>query len=514
MKQKWLISWVGEADLRASEGSLPNGGTGPIAGALLDVSAPKFDKIHLLTNYDFDRTVKFCAWLEQRCSYPSSKVHPYHVELNSPIDYDEVYAATTKELHAAGLPSEDRELTFHLSPGTPTMAVIWVTLARTQFPAQLIQTARDRGVLPVTFHFDLANAFLPGFLQSRDDRNERLAKRIIDAPDPAFGRILYRSEKVGHEIDLARRYAAFPSLPILILGETGTGKEWFARAVHDSSARKAKKFEAVNCGAIPKELANSQLFGHTKGSFTGATANHKGVFEIANGGTLFLDEVGELPLDAQVRLLRVLQEGEVMPVGATNVVKVDVRIVAATHRNLEKEVSEGTFREDLFYRLAGGILRLPPLRERDGDLDLLVDKFLDDLNERAQNAPDIQRKTISPEARIAIAGHSWPGNIRELQSTLLRASVQAHGDTITAGDIDKAILKRSASETQILDRPFASDFSLQDVLDEVSRHYIRKAFQLSRGRKKRAAQYLGIKHFQTLDNRVESLGMNIDDLTS
>ena len=513
MTKKWLISWVGGTDLKASQGKLPGGLLGPIASALMDKNLGKFDKVHLLTNYDYEESKVYCEWLETQCGYTDSQVDLYPVELSSPIEYDEIYAAVCKELTAARLPSVDIDLTIHLSPGTPAMVTVWVALSRTRFPAKLIQTSSKQfGTLPVNFHFDLTNAFLPEFLQREGQRIAELHRRIVDQQDPAFRKILYRSEKVREQVELARRYAAYPKTPVLIFGETGTGKELFARAVHDSSPRAKGPYKAINCGAIVRELANSELFGHKKGAFTGANVERKGLFELADGGTVFLDEIGELPLDSQVRLLRTLSnEGEITPVGSTDPIKVDVRIVAATHRDLEKEVAEGRFRQDLFFRLAGGILRLPPLRERDGDLALLVDQLMTAHNDDAKLRPGAQQKKLSPEARNVITTHTWPGNIRELQSTLLRAAVWAQTELITASDMQAAILKLGNSASEVLDRSFTQGFVLQDVLDEVSRHYIHRAFKAGQGRKSKAAKYLGFDSYQTLDNWRERLGMFNED---
>lgn len=512
MTKKWLISWVGGTDLLAGKGELKDGQLGPLASALIDKTAGEFDRVYLLTNYNFAETQAYCRWMEQTCGYADSKVDLYEVELSSPIAYDEIYAGVCKELKAAHLPSDDIELTFHLSPGTPAMATVWIALSRTRFPAKLIQTSpKQTGGLPVNFQFDLTNAFLPEFFQRDEERVEHLQRRIADQKDPAFKDVLHASERVSQQIDLARRYAIYPNTPVLIFGETGTGKELFARAVHDSSPRADKTFVVVNCGAIPRELANAELFGYKKGAFTGASENRKGYFEVADGGTLFLDEIGELPLDSQVRLLRVLQEREVTPVGSTTPIKVDVRIVAATHRLLERDVADGKFREDLFFRLAGGILRLPPLREREGDLDMLVDHFMNIHNEDAVKRTGTQQKKLSPEARNVIAGHTWPGNIRELQSTLLRAAVWSQSELITERDMQAAILKLGNSENQVLERPVTQGFSLQEVLDEVSRHYIEKAFRVGKGRKSKAAKLLGFDNYQTLDNWTKKLGLSFDD---
>ena len=193
---------------------------------------------------------------------------------------------------------------------------------------------------------------------------------------PEFNDIIHRSEVMQRVILKARRIAP-RSIPVLIEGESGTGKELFARAIHDASPRKEKPFVAINCGAIPAELVESELFGHEKGAFTGANTARAGHFEAAHQGTIFLDEIGELPKGMQVKLLRTVQEGEVKRIGATQARKVDIRIIAATNRNLIDEVAAGNFREDLFYRLAVAVIKLPPLRERAGDVSLLIDHFLD-----------------------------------------------------------------------------------------------------------------------------------------
>ena len=220
--------------------------------------------------------------------------------------------------------------------------------------------------------------------------------------------------------------AAASAIPVLIEGESGVGKELIARAIHGSSERRAKPFVAVNCGAIPENLVESILFGHEKGAFTGATERHTGKFVEATGGTLFLDEVGELPPAAQVKLLRAIQEGEVEPVGAKKPVKVDVRLVSATNRNLIADVKHGRFREDLFYRLHVFPIAVPPLRERAEDIPELARHFL--ARFAAEEGKRI--RAVSAEALALLAQHRWPGNVRQLENAVFRAVVLAEGDTI------------------------------------------------------------------------------------
>ena len=503
--QSWLISWVGNADHEAAEGKRANE-LGPIASALR-LHQPVFDRIVLLTNYDYERTRRYTGWLEAITGCVGTDL--FRVDLSSPIDYASVYAEVAAQLKQLGLPRNDVELTFHLSPGTPAMAAIWIILAKTRFPARLIQTSKEKGLERVDFFFDLANEFLPEFLQRGSERIDRLS-RNEPKPAPEFGKIIHGSGVMREQVHLANKVAAY-EVPVLILGETGTGKELFAEAIHRASARQAKPFVAINCGAIPNDMANSELFGHKKGAFTGAVADRAGHFREAEGGILFLDEIGDLPLYAQVRLLRVLQQKEITPLGTSTPIKVNVRVIAATHRDLARDVAAGRFREDLFHRLAVGILRLPPLREREGDLDLLLDYLLAKINADGAERPEAQYKELSPGARMLLHSHRWPGNIRELYHTLLRAVIWSGSGLIEESDIRRSLLVETGHNADVLARPFTSGFDLQALLDEVSRHYFRRAFEQSGNRKKRAAELLGFTHYQTFGNRAEKLGFSFDD---
>lgn len=500
--KKWLVSWIGAADLRPSEGDTEHG-PGPIATAL--AGSVRYDRVCLLTNYEYERSARYCKWLEGTLKYKGDQVDLQEIKLISPINYASIYTEVSRHLKDLRLPSEDVDLTFHLSPGTPAMASIWIMLAKTRFPANLIQTSPQHGLESVDFPFDLASDFLPEFLQRSGERINRLAEGPQDK-FPHFSKILHRSKSIAGQIQLAQRFAVH-DVPVLILGETGTGKELFAEAIRNASDRSNKPFIAVNCGAIPPELANSELFGHLKGAFTGATTNRKGHFQEANGGTLFLDEVGDLPLDTQVRLLRVLQAQEVMPMGASNPVPVNVRVIAATHRDLSKDVSEGKFREDLFHRLAVGVLRLPPLRERDGDVDLLIDKFLEKINADSRGKPEAIDKKFSVDAKNILTSYPWPGNIRELYHTILRAYIWASGAEICKDEVDGALLGTHQNTDNVMSRPFTNDFKLQSLLDDVSRKYITKALTYSGQKKAQAAELLGFANYQTLDNWIKRLGM-------
>ena len=246
--------------------------------------------------------------------------------------------------------------------------------------------------------------------------------------------IVARSSAMEELLDRARRVAESDA-SILIQSESGTGKELIARAVHSASARRAKPFVAVNCSAIPEQLLESELFGHVKGSFTGATANREGLFQAAQGGTLFLDEIGDMPLSFQVKLLRALQEKEIRPVGDTRSVPVDVRIISATHHNLEQAVQQGDFREDLYYRLNVVMLELPPLRERREDIPLLANHFLKQVARRSNQKP----KSFAPEAMQLLVSAPWPGNVRQLLNVVEQTHVLSNGPIIPAAQVQKAL---------------------------------------------------------------------------
>jgi DNA-binding NtrC family response regulator len=372
----------------------------------------------------------------------------------------------------------------------------------------LIQTAPDGSVLDIPFLADITSDFLPEFLQRSTERIERLSVGPADA-GPEFQKILYRCTAMASQVALARKAAAY-DVPVLILGETGTGKELFAQAIHAASSRARGAFIPVNCGAISPELANSELFGHVKGAFTDAKAARKGHFVEASGGTLFLDEIGDLPLDTQVRLLRVLQAREVTPVGSSTPVPVDVRIIAATHRDLAADVAAGRFREDLFHRLAVGILRLPALRERDDDLELLIDAFLAQINADAQGKPEAQEKELCTGAKKVLLSHTWPGNVRELYHTLLRAAIWSQGKVISGEEAQAAIIQIHSPQEAILGRPLTQGFDLQTLLDDVSRDYIVRALKQTGSRKTAAAKLLGFANHQTFGNWVDRLGVEVD----
>ena len=286
--------------------------------------------------------------------------------------------------------------------------------------------------------------------------------------------------------------------PVLVTGETGTGKELVARAIHRHSARAARPFVPVNCGALPEGLLESELFGHVRGAFTGAVADKKGLFEEARNGTIFLDEIGEMSPALQVRLLRTLELGEVRPVGSPRAMKLDVRVIAATHRDLERATREGSFRQDLFFRLHVFAIRVPPLRERREDVPLLVAHFLAAEGARASGAASLTAAAVA-----ALAAQDWPGNVRELENTLERLAVEARGRTIDVADLPPAFRERRAS----LEEPL---FAGLPSLEEIEKRYLRHVLAEVKGNRSRAAEVLGIDR-RTLYRMAERFGLELGD---
>ncbi len=312
-----------------------------------------------------------------------------------------------------------------------------------------------------------------------------------------FENIIGHSEALLSVLDTAVR-AAQSNSTILIHAETGTGKELLAKAIHFNSRRRDRPFVTINCGAIPRDLLESELFGHVKGSFTGATTHKAGKVEIADRGTLFLDEIGEMPGELQVKLLRLIQEGELEKVGATSPVKIDVRFVAATHRNLRAMIEDGTFREDLYYRLAVIPLELPPLRDRAEDIPELVQHFFLKAKE-AQGRPDL----VLPASLLPrFQEYRWPGNVRELENVIERIAVLARGDEITLADLPDFLRReRPAVDMLQLELP-AQGVSLEAVEKEL----ILRALEKFHGNQTHAARYLDISR-KALIYRMEKHGI-------
>ncbi len=293
---------------------------------------------------------------------------------------------------------------------------------------------------------------------------------------------------------------------VLVTGESGTGKERVARLLHDKSDRASKPFRVVNCGALPEALMESELFGHEKGSFTGASASRQGLFREADGGTLLLDEVGELPLPLQVKLLRVLQEKRVRAVGADQEVAVDVRLLAATNRDIEAEVKAGRFRQDLYYRLNIIRVHLPPLRDRTGDVPKLAEKFFRHFAD--EMGKDV--RSMSADVVRALSRYSFPGNVRELENLMERAVALATGPALGLGDLPAEVVGVSALPTPLVADLPPEGAQLDEVLGEIERRMMLQALERTHGVRKAAAKLLGIT-FRSLRYRLEKHGLDVGD---
>ncbi|MBI4468396.1 MAG: sigma-54-dependent Fis family transcriptional regulator [Acidobacteria bacterium] len=365
-------------------------------------------------------------------------------------------------------------------------------------PSQCVIMMTAHGSIPSTKEAIRQGAY--DYLEKPLERDQLLALiagacRRLDALDDE---IVSASEEMARVKKMILRVAGSTST-VLIRGESGVGKERIARAIHKSSARASCPFQAVNCAAINENLIESELFGHERGSFTGAHALKKGLFEVADRGTLFLDEIAELNTSMQAKLLRALQEKEILRVGATQPIRIDVRVLAATNRNLQAMVADGRFREDLFYRINVLAIDLPPLRERRDDIPVLVKHFLAKHDRAGRPAA----RSFTAAAEKAIMNYGWPGNVRQLESVIERATLMCEGETIELEDLPYEVRQLETEQAH-------STFKLPPTgtsLEEVERSLILQAMQRTGGNITQAAKLLGIS-FRTLQYRLEKFGLN------
>jgi two-component system response regulator AtoC len=317
------------------------------------------------------------------------------------------------------------------------------------------------------------------------EENRRLKEEV--KREYSFANIISRNPRMMEIFSLVGKVCDYKTT-VLVLGESGTGKELIARALHYQGRRKNAPFVAVNCGAIPQTLLESELFGHVRGAFTDASTDKAGLFEQADGGTLFLDEIGEMPLPLQVKLLRVLQDEEFRPVGAAAVKKVDVRVVSATSKDLEQEVAAGRFREDLYFRLNVFVVKMPPLRERSEDIALLAEHFLTKYGERFGKSG----VRLSHDALRTLVGHSWPGNVRELENCIERALLLCDADLVDVGSLPDNLQAKSGG-TAAVGLPYDS-LSIKRAEEMIERELIRRALEKTGGNRTHAARLLEISH--------------------
>ncbi|TLM68915.1 MAG: sigma-54-dependent Fis family transcriptional regulator [Deltaproteobacteria bacterium] len=389
------------------------------------------------------------------------------------------------------------ELLRHIKERAPETVVLMVTAFSTTEEAveAMKQGAYDYITKP--FQNEEIRLIVKNALERRELRQENLALKEELGKRYSFEGLIGKSKAMQDVITLIRKVAASP-VKVLITGESGTGKELVARAIHFQSDRRDQPFVPINCGAIPENLLESELFGHEKGSFTGAISQKQGLFETASGGTIFLDEIGELPPMMQVKLLRVLQENEFRRVGGTRAIQVDVRVVAATNRQLEEAVSNGSFREDLYYRFNVIRIDLPPLRSRREDIPMLIDWFW----ERFTGRKEVQ---VAEDAMRRLIDYHWPGNIRELENVIERATVLGHEGRITLDCLPPNLLTGVAGGVSPLTDIPETGMDLDAYLGEIEKEILLKALARTNGVRKAAAELLGIT-FRSIRYRLAKFG--------
>jgi DNA-binding NtrC family response regulator len=388
----------------------------------------------------------------------------------------------------------------------PETAVVMITAHGNEKLAVEAMKSGAQDYVPKPFDNDELRLVVQRALErTRLEReNRQLLERV--EREYGFGNLIGAGPAMRRVFETIQKVAA-TDLSVLVLGESGTGKELVAQALHQQSARRAKPFIAVNCAAISPELVESELFGHEKGSFTGADARRTGKFEAAHGGTIFLDEIGDMARETQAKVLRVLQERELERVGGSERIRVDVRVVAATHRDLEQEVERGRFREDLYYRLKVVELRIPPLRERVEDIPALAARFLDQLAERLKRP----RAQLEPEALAALVRHPWRGNVRELRNVIEQAAVLCAGERIAPDDLrlapppGDAVAHDAAPGAEL---PFRE--AKRRATESFERTYLIRALREHGGNISRTAESLGMVR-QSLQQKIRELSLTQAD---
>ena len=390
----------------------------------------------------------------------------------------------------------------------PDLPIVMITAHGTVDTAVEALKSGAFDYLTKPFDKDEVRQIVAKALKTRQLADEEASSPQKAVPGARFG-IIGSSAQLGELYTVLDRVADSPTT-VLITGESGTGKELVARALHDQSSRRDKPFIKVNCAAIPKELIESELFGYERGAFTGAVASKPGRFELANSGTLFLDEIGEIPLEMQVKLLRALQESEFERVGGIKTIHVDVRLVAATNRDLKKTIAQGAFREDLFYRLNVVSLRLPPLRERTSDIPLLVEHFLAKFNERLKKSV----VGVEPEALDALSSYAWPGNIRELENVMERAVLFCDAQKLRFDDLPAELRGSQVLSTPLpeaaLDVPLSTEGGLKEhvkvAMSRLERELVSRALKQTNGNVTHAARLLKISR-KGLQLKMKELGL-------
>jgi len=487
--RKVLLSFIGNNDCYLSQGQ---------EGAIISIlKSGCYDALYILFNKE--NYLESVYEIKDYCRklFPALQVFFEPAVSIDPIDYNLVYPAMYNAVTNIKQKEEDKKTSFVVSvtSGTPTMHSCWILLKQGgAINAELIQCSRENGIKPITFDLNdfprLKSERLERVEFSRLARENISLKRMVDWEFDDFIGNCDAIKSVKDKISTISKY----DMPVYIGGESGTGKEIAARVIHRQSSRKYMPFIPVNCGSISENLFESEFFGHKKGSFTGAIAEHLGFFSDADGGTLFLDEVADLPLSMQVKLLRVLESGIINPVGGKPK-KVNVRLLTASNKNLQELVFEGKFREDLFYRIVNYELALPPLRTRGTDILLLAHYFVKLFNQLHHTS-----KTLSTLAEKTLLTHAWKGNVRELRNTIQIACINCAGDIVRPEDIE---CKSIGSDPDLVINIPDDGIDLEkDILPL----YYRAALKKSRGNAAQAARLLKLEP-HTFRARLKTLGI-------
>jgi DNA-binding NtrC family response regulator len=517
--KKICLAWIDTHDLNHIARNTR--AAGPIIALLQSPHGRDFDELHLLDNKSqplCEYSADYAALLRAKHLGDGVKLAVHEFDIN-PSDFDQIYRSVSslveKLKKAAG--REEIKFFFHMSPGTSQMSAMWMLLAKTVYPAELYQSFHDRknnvsSVKIVNLPFDLDFEYKPG-LKKKADRE--VSEYIGGATE--YEMIIHQSEIMRDMLRRAHKISLH-DVPVLILGETGTGKELLANAIHADSERAARPLVTLNCSAIHEETANATLFGWSKGAWTGSAGEGKGLFLENNGGTIFLDEIGDLDIVTQTKLLRVIQQGEVQRVGDGKVFKTDVRLICATHKDLMGLVTEGRFREDLYYRISVFILDLPPLRSRGKDIILIAEKMLERVNETSaknKRLKGYEPRKLSLDAKNLIMRHRWPGNVRELYNTLQRICVWGDDVLITADELKQYITGAGTisgpaafpENAAVLLPDCSAPIDLDAVTDELRKKYILRALEISGGNRTEASKLLGYRNYQTLTNEMKKLNI-------
>jgi DNA-binding NtrC family response regulator len=496
---------------------------GPVLTLLAERS---FAAVHIFTTPNtLPNAQELQEEIARRTGSVRSRIH--NIDIPDPTDYEPLFLHMSAYCRTILEDYRDRQPVYCIATasGTPQMQTVWFLLAQSgSVPATLLKITPHRFLQPRQKAVSEIRLSIPNFprimLPSPENldvaalylRTEKLEAEHSELIKQFSGfTMIGRSQalkRVMDTIDAAARYES----SVLIQGETGTGKELVARAVHSNSMRRTEPLIIVNCAAIPETLVESELFGHEKGAFTGATQQKKGRFELADGGTIFLDEIGDMPFPAQAKILRILQEKEVMRVGGSKSLPADVRVIAATNRNLPALIAAGDFREDLYYRLKVIDISMPALRERAEDIPLLVEYFLDKHNRRYR-----QQKSVSQEAMRCILEYPWPGNIRELENTIERAFVLSRGNVIKKTDLPREIIEPislSSTAGRCGDKIITPGISIpadgMDVdacLSVMEKAYYEEAIRRKDGNREAAARLLGVKPHTFRKRAKEKFGL-------